>query len=361
MSSIAVLFGGPSPEHDISILTGLQAGRLLRGDVRHIYWTREGRFLLVPDDLEAADFLEPDVRGAEELVLTQGFVRPSRLRARPLDVSVVLNCCHGGAGEDGTVAGWLAVAGLPVTGPGPAASALAMDKVAATAVAQRLGIPTIPTAVLTEDTTSVELPGPWVVKPRFGGSSIGVEAGVADLDTAKALARQGAARSGAIIQPFLAGWADLNIAVRRYPAPEVSEIERPLRDGDRIYGYADKYLGGGGMESAPRELPARVPAAVAGRIRDAALALADEMGLSGIPRVDFLWDPGSDQVLFCEVNAIPGALGLYLWEAAGHDRAKVLQALLDEAAGTPPRPAHWTPTTDHSALRAAGTIASKLA
>jgi D-alanine-D-alanine ligase len=369
MTKTAVVFGGPSPEHDISILTGLQAGRILAGaglDLEHVYWTAEGRFLRVPGDLEAADFLDPDVRGAEELAFdaSAGFVKRARLSTRALDVSTVLNCCHGGPGEDGTLAGMLGVAGVRVTGPGPTPSALAMDKVATAAVAHRLGIATIPTTVVDDSVGAVGHPAPWVVKPRYGGSSIGVEAGVADLETVAALTRQGAARAGALVQPYLQGWHDLHVAVRAHPRREASAIERPLRGEGAIYGYSDKYLAGGGdggMESAPRELPAQVPDAVAEHVRDAALALAAEMGLTGIPRVDFLWNPADDQVLLCEVNAIPGALGLYLWEAAGRSRAEVLRDLLDEAAAGPARPAHWDGRTDRAALRAAGSIAAKLA
>jgi D-alanine-D-alanine ligase len=149
--------------------------------------------------------------------------------------------------------------------------------------------------------------------------------------------------------------------VRTHPGVAVSEAERPLRTHDGIYGYQDKYLAGGaGMDAAPRELPAVLPAGVKERIDAYARQLVDAMGLSGAPRIDFLWD-GDDDVVLCEVNAIPGAWGAYLWQASGVPRAQLYQDLIDEAMVGPVLDPQWSSTTDGRALRTAGSIAAKLA
>ncbi|MGD9798735.1 MAG: hypothetical protein AB7H43_10545 [Acidimicrobiia bacterium] len=369
MTSIGVVFGGLSPEHDISILTGLQAARLLASagrDVVCLYWTRSGAWVRVPPDLEGSDFTGTEVPGASAVALRvpEGFTERRRMKDVALDLDVVVNCCHGGPGEDGTLAGLLGLAGLRVTGPGPEASAWAMDKLATAGLVSlaglgRYGIEAIPTVAVTGRLEGLELPPPWVVKPRFGGSSVGVEVGVEDVDTALALARTGIARGGAVLQPQLVGWSDLNMAVRTHPEPQCSAIERPLTAG-AVYGYAEKYLAGSdGMESARRELPAPLPDGVADRMHGAGLALAAAMGLTGTPRIDFLHD-GADRLALCEVNAIPGSLALYLWAAAGVDRTRVVLDLVDEARAAPVVPAHWSSATDGAALRAAHTVASKL-
>jgi D-alanine-D-alanine ligase len=201
------------------------------------------------------------------------------------------------------------------------------------------------------------------VKPRFGGSSLGVEAGVDDLDTARALARRGVGRAGMLVQPLLDGWRDVNIAVRTYPELQLSEIERPLRDESTIYGYHDKYLAGGsgaGMDSAPRELPAKLPPKVREQILDHARTLVTAFGITGAPRIDFLWD-GDDQVVLCEVNAIPGAWGAYLWQAIDVSPARLYRDLVEEARRAPGLEPQWAATSDGKALRAAGSIAAKLA
>ncbi len=371
--SIGVVFGGPSPEHDISILTGLQAARALAAggaDVCCLYWTKTAAWLRVPVEAEARDFLDPVPKGAVEVELRVpgGFTEKRRVRASTLELEAVLNCCHGGPGEDGTLTGLLELAGLAVSGPRPQPSALMMDKLAATGTAAAAGVPTIPTALLPFDGSGAEVlaalpPTPWVVKPRFGGSSLGVEAGVDDLDTARALASRGVGRAGMLVQPLLDGWSDINIAVRTFPEVQLSEIERPLRDESAIYGYHHKYLAGGsgaGMESAPRELPAKLPSKVREQILDHARTLIGAFGISGAPRIDFLWD-GDDQVVLCEVNAIPGAWGAYLWQAVDVPPARLYRDLVDEARRGPTMEPQWAATSDGKALRAAGSIAAKLA
>jgi D-alanine-D-alanine ligase len=367
MPQVLVCFGGPSPEHDISILTGLQAARILAEageDVAGLYWSKTGAWQQVPAVLEAGDFLRPDLPRAVPLRLVAGadggFVEEGKRGklGRAVDVGVVLNCCHGGPGEDGTLQAVLDLTGIPHAGPSATGAALGMDKLAATAVARRCGVDVNDQQAV--DGAAFAGPGPFVVKPRWGGSSIGIEV-VEDVETARQLARSSVhLRAGAVIEPYLEGWADLNVAVRVHPELEISPIERPLRAGGGIYDYRAKYIAeaGTGLEHAPRELPASVPAAVADAIDGAVRTLVPVLDGRGIARFDFLWD-GHDRVLFNEVNTIPGALSLYLWAAAGHDRRAVVTDLVREAQQ--PGPARWTSSgADGLALRSAGDIAAKL-
>jgi len=366
MAATGIVFGGLSPEHDISILTGLQAARTLRDagdDVAPIYWGKDGRWWRVPVDSEAASFLTLPVEGAIplDLVVPGGFVERRRLRDSPVDLDVVLNCCHGGPGEDGTLGGLLGLAGLPSTGPHPEVCALLMDKLASGAVMAALDVATIPTVLADEGLDEHRLPPrPWVAKPRYGGSSIGVEVDVDDLSVVLALGRTGTGQAGMLVQPYLKGWEDLNIAVRTANGIELSPIERPLRSGDGAYSYEDKYLTGTGMDAAPRELPARLPEEVVATIERAARLVTGEFPLTGAPRLDFLWD-GDQQVVLNEVNAIPGAWGNHLWRAGGVHRLQLYRDLIVEARGTGPRRPQWVATSDGRALRSSGSIASKLA
>lgn len=367
MTKIGIIFGGPSPEHDISILTGLQACRLVPDPASTvaIYWSRTGDWYEVPLSLEGTDFLQGLPPGAKPLTFNVpgGFAERKRMRDAPLEVDVALNCCHGGPGEDGTLGAMLLLAGIKASGPEPEPAAWAMDKLASASMPALAGladdgIESIPTAPVSADRPDPGFPGPWVVKPRFGGSSLGVELGIEDLDTIAALCRAPERRGGAVAQPHLRDWTDLNIAVRTHPAPEASPIERPITSG--AYGYREKYLAGAeGMESARRELPAQLPDEVTARITRASLRLAQAVGLSGLPRIDFLWD-GNERLMLCEVNSIPGSLGLYLWAAAGHERAAIVRDVLTEAQqGSVARP-QWSASTDMTALRSADSVAAKL-
>ena len=356
MPQPAVLFGGPSPEHDISILTGLPAVRVLDG-AHAVYWAKTGDFWEVPAGVEKDAFLEGVPRKANQLRLVagEGFVG----RRRPLEVTAVVNCCHGGPGEDGTIQGALDLAGLRYTGPNVAGAALGMDKLAFGHVVARAGLPCLPRVALGPDTTP-PFPGPYLVKPRFGGSSIGIEQ-TEDAATAQALvAASPHLRAGAVVEPYRPDAQDLQVAVRSWPGLELSAIERPLRSpgASPILGYRDKYLGGEGMVSAPKELPASLPEQVEGRLRDQARAVAGLCGLRGVARIDFL--AAGDELYVNEINTIPGSLARHLWIEPAVPFRRLLDDLLEEAAR---RPAfHYTTAgADGTALRLAGDIDGKLA
>ncbi|MBK9178502.1 MAG: hypothetical protein IPM45_02820 [Acidimicrobiales bacterium] len=368
MSRPAVIFGGPSPEHDVSILTGLQAARALLDAgtaVEALYWSTAGEWFQVDPTLEASSFLGgvPARSPRAELVAGPGggFTVEGRLgRRNRLDLDTFLVCCHGGPGEDGSLQAALDLAGLRYTGPSAPGAALGMDKLAFGGVVASAGLATLPRRALTLDGPAPGFEPPYIVKPRYGGSSIGIEV-VENLDTARALLRtQPHLRAGAVVEPYLPDALDLNISVRTWPEPALSSIERPLRRNaaGAIYTYADKYLGGEGLSSAPRELPAQVPEAVTAGITGAARVLVDAAAVRGVARIDFLWS--GDDVWVNEINTIPGALAWYFWAERGLPIAGLLSALLDEAAQGPARV--WSVEgADGTALRAAGSIASKLA
>jgi D-alanine-D-alanine ligase len=368
---VAVIFGGPSPEHDVSVLTGLQALRGLSGapgvgEVRSLYWSKTGEWFEVPIWLEAEAFVDWPPKGAAALRLVTGpsggfLARGGGLFSKesPIEIDVLLICCHGGPGEDGTLQAVLDLTGIPYSGPTAIGAALGMDKVAFASLMSHAGLPALPRQRLTEKSPPPKFPPPYILKPRYGGSSIGVEV-VTDFETAKA--RLGAnrhLRNGAVVEPFRAEMFDLQIAARLWPEAQLSAIERPLRTqtSGEILGYQDKYVGSEGMASAPRELPAKIPVGTEKKLRSLALEAAAVAGLRGVARLDFLSD-GTD-VFVNEVNTIPGSLARYLWVEPQLPFGALLLDLLTEAIACPSH-SYSTAGADGSVLRAAGSIASKL-
>ena len=365
MSDVAIVFGGASPEHDVSILTALQCARSLTGalDVSAIYWTKTGEWVEVAPNLEASDFADGPPRQARPLRFEVGLGRGFFAKRKHLGVAVVLNCCHGGPGEDGTLQALFDLSGIRYTGPSVADAALAMDKLAFGATMAAAGIPGIPRVGLSAGATEPPaFPPPYIVKPRFGGSSIGIEV-VGDFKTAVALAGTSPhLRSGAVVEPYLAGSRDLQIAARTYPALELSAIEAPLRESDQpqIYSYADKYLGGGGTEGmvgAARELPADLKPQDEQRLRDMAGDVARVVGMRSLARIDFLQD--GDSIVVNEMNTIPGSLASYLWIEPPVSRRQLLTDMITEARERPLRP-FSTAGADGRVLRSAASIAEKL-
>jgi D-alanine-D-alanine ligase len=351
-----VLFGGPSPEHDINVLTGLQAARALRTP-EAIYWTRSGEFVLVDATLEAVAFADGVPRGAKPVTIsTDGGIRVKARRERALDV-VIVNCCHGGPGENGSLQALLDLAGIAYTGPSVSGAALGMDKLAFGAFADLARIPSLPRELLT-DTTKPDFEGPYIVKPRFGGSSIGIDV-VADISTAHERLRANAfLADGAVIEPFKAGSVDLNVAVRTFPSLQLSAIEKPTRSTKEIYTYLEKYAGGEGMLSAPRELPAVLDPSIEAKLRDFAERLAVLSNVRGVARIDFLLD--GDALYLNEINTIPGSLARHLWVDPSVPFTELLNDMVLEATKRPTA-RYSAAGADGTVLRGAGAIASKLA
>ena len=355
MQKTAVLFGGPSPEHDISVSTGLQAAHTL-DDVLAIYWAKNGGFHLVDAGSEVSDFADGVPRKARELSFDarpgQGFV----LKKKPLEISVVVNCCHGGPGEAGTIQGALDLVGYRYTGPGQAGSALGMDKLAFSASVVNAGLPSLP-RVLLEPSVDPGFDGPFIVKPRFGGSSIGIEV-TDDLDTAHALLKTSPhLGDGAVIEPFLSEFRDLNVAVRTHPTLALSNIEEPRTSGDGLYSYEQKYLAWGDTGAPANTVPADVDPAMVARIHEIAPKVAALVGVRSVARIDFLDAAGTLYVN--EINTIPGSLSVKLFVDPPVSRRELLDGMVAEALASPPK-AFSTHGADGTALRNAGTIASKL-
>ena len=367
--TIGVLFGGPTPEHDISILTGLQVLReLLRAgrDVQGIYWTKTGDFYIVPGDVEAEAFLDGVPRSSSQVVLRAGddggfATLPGRLaKERRVEFDVVVLATHGGPGEDGTLQGVLDLANVAYTGPTVAAAALGMDKWAFGAVVAQSGLPTLARVLLTPSSTTLPFDGPYILKPRFGGSSIGIDV-VADLSTALArLTTNSHLSRGCVVEPFREDLSDVQIAVRTYPTLSLSAIERPIRrsSGAEILNYRDKYVGGEGMVSAPRELPAVLAPGQAELIEQCARTLCDVASVRGVARIDFLVN---DRELFVnEINTIPGSLSKHLFVSPPLGFIQLLDDLIAEASARPAH-AYSAAGADGLVLRSSGPIAAKLA
>ncbi len=365
ISKATVVFGGLSAEHDISILTGLQAERVLNGAgvaVQSVYWAKSGDWHLVPTSLEARDFIDGVPSGSKRLEVRLGskkgsgfYVEGGLGGGKQLETGPLMSCFHGGLGEAGGSQALFELLGLRSTGGTVAASALGMDKLAFGGVMEAADVPSLKRTLLSS-AVAPPFDGPYIVKPRFGGSSIGIEV-VEDWETAAALLTTSPhLREGAVVEPNRPDLFDLQVSVRTAPTLTISEVERPLRPADgAIYSYSEKYLRSEGLSAAPREFPADISPELRSTIQTLAARVVELTGLTGILRIDLLSD--GTEVFVNEVNSIPGALALYLWPDT--PPAEVLIAALEEAEQARPRA---TPNYEEGvALRAAGGIAGKLA
>lgn len=390
--TVGVVFGGPSVEHDVSIITAQQAMAVLaeRHTVIPLYVGKDGRWWTGEELREVSAFTQAPPRGARPLELRLGaadgpFFEPStsRLRGdRALPISIVLNAIHGTGGEDGALLGALELAGIPHAGRGVAAFAVGMDKHLAKTVLKEAGIDVLPhrriergeweqerAAVLAS--LASDFPPPVVVKPATLGSSIGVARCGSAQEVEEALELAFELDRQAVVEPFATGATELNCAVLGRPGGElrVSEVERPLGSEAGLT-FEDKYLsagggkggaagakgaggakGGGGkgggaaggktgasgeagagMASADRVIPADVPEELRERIRAEAERAHRALRVAGVVRYDFFVLPATDgrpeRIVVNEPNTVPGSFAFYLFEPRGLAFPDLLDELL---------------------------------
>lgn len=352
---VAVIFGGVSVEHEVSILTGLQALYALRAS-RHtaypLYIDKQGRWYTgeALRELETFRNLEAlarkavcvaPIRTPQGDVVVQELDAPRWRRPKRWPLDVALLALHGGEGENGGLQGLLETLDVPYTGSGVLGSALGMDKVVTKFLCLANQLPVLPFVWFRERDwerdpeqyllRAEELGYPLIVKPARLGSSIGI--GWVEHRAALEEAIELAFRfdDKVLIEPALKERQEVNCAVLGTPSEaRVSVCEEPL-GLDAVLSYTDKYLRGDpqkGMAGAERRIPAAISAEQARQLEELALRVFQLFELSGTARVDFLIDRRTGAVYINEVNTIPGSLAFYLWERSDLPFAELLEQLI---------------------------------
>ncbi len=386
--TIAVFFGGRSPEHDVSVVSALQVMSALDRslyDAVPVYLATDGRwwtgealmqretYLPTPDVLATLSQVSLDMsaNGRPALIMSGARSLTSRFFAKisnssgRIEFDVAIPCFHGLVGEDGQIQGMFETARVPYTGMRTMASAVLMDKVATKRILAGADIPQLPYCEIQRPREGMlvtaselepivgELEGPWIIKPSHLGSSIGV-AKVASLEAlAEVLPTIFKYDTSAILEPFVENMIEYNVAVSRMAGElTTSAIERPKRT-DELLNFKEKYLSGGGgkktggikggakapgqqasegMLSLTRELNPNIAAMDADIRRWAGLAF-DQVSGTGAPRIDFIGNEETGELWLNEVNPCPGSFGYFLWEAAPEPVlfSELLDNLIQEA------------------------------
>ncbi|HEX5307544.1 MAG TPA: D-alanine--D-alanine ligase [Solirubrobacteraceae bacterium] len=390
---VGVAFGGRSVEHDVSIITGLQALAVLQERHRPvpIYIARSGRWFTGESLQDLAvyqqgagsgggdpdsDEITFDLHGGRLLRAPEGgsLLRGRRSGGRggqSIELDAVVLATHGTQGEDGCLQGALELAQLPYVGPPVGAAAAAMDKVMTKALLAQAALPALPHLALRREQWQVDPDAcregarnafqyPLYAKPASLGSSVGVSRCEDDAALADALELVFELDRVCLIEPAARGGIEVNCAVIGRPgaAPRASVCEQPLAS-DALLSFEDKYMRSSGkatgMKSAQRLIPAPLSDELTERVRELACAAFTAFGCAGVTRVDFLIDE-QEQVFVNELNTIPGSFSFYLWEPAGVPFADLMDELLALALADHAEKARTTTVFDTNllALRATG-------
>ncbi|HEY7660480.1 MAG TPA: D-alanine--D-alanine ligase family protein [Actinomycetota bacterium] len=350
---VAILFGGRSAEHEISVMSARSVFDALdpaRYEAIAIGVTRDGRWQLMAQGPPALPGPEdagglPAVGAAldDEVALDQA-PGPHELVARDgtrTSIDVVFPVMHGPYGEDGSVQGFLEMAGVPYVGSGVLASAVGMDKAVQKVLFEAAGIPIVAHEVVherswEEDPDAVEaralhLGYPLFVKPAALGSSIGIRRIEGPDELRGALEEAYRYGRKAVLERSVEGARELECSVLGNDEPVASVAGEVIPRGHAFYDFDAKYLDEHGAELV---IPADIPADVLEEVQRLAVAAFGAIDASGMARVDFFLLPDG-RLLLNEINTIPGftQISMYpnLWEASGVSFPQLVDRLIELA------------------------------
>lgn len=370
---VALFFGGQSVEHEVSVITGLQAFYAFDKevyDVVPVYISKENEMYIGEKVGDIGSYKDiPALIGASKrvnLVKEGGRVylremHPERFhKPESIPVDVAFPAVHGTNVEDGTLQGFFRTMCVPYVGCDVTASALGMDKFAMKAVLSYVGVPVLPCVLLdsfqySKDASAgvaqieKEIGYPVIVKPVNLGSSVGIKLAHNREELEEALEDAFGFAMRVLVEKAITNLKEINCSVLGdIESAEASECESPLAN-DEILSYKDKYMSGGGgksgakteetgegdgaksgngMASLSRELPARISPELREQVREMSVKTFKALGCNGVARIDCMLDQDTGKVYVNEINTIPGSLSFYLWEPVGLPYDKLLDRMV---------------------------------
>lgn len=358
--NVVVAFGGISPEHEVSVLTAIQAISSLKDTDYHLqplYITKSGRWLTGNSLLELENYKDlkqleksgvactfsHDDLGKPILLETESKGFFSKPEKHP--IYAVIPAFHGSEGENGAFQGTCDMYNIPYAGSGVFASSLGMDKVKAKELCRAHDIPVTDGVSFSEEEWQdaqdeimdhiVNLGFPVITKPVSLGSSIGVaratdrESLIDSIETAFRYDHE------LVVEEAITPLMEINCSVLGYfDHLETSVCERPLGREETL-SFKDKYQsdedGSKGMASADRVIPADISDELTEKIQGLSQKIFKTFRASGVARLDFLVNADSHEIYFNEINTIPGSFSFYLWEESGMNMKELMLELVEIA------------------------------
>ena len=356
--TVAVIFGGKSAEHDVSIITAhtpiidslIASGEF---DVWPIYITKEGKWYADKAMNDIGFFKDPGYQAKlakqkpVQLSFEKGLdiARPGLL-SKSVHIDVVFPSMHGTYGEDGSLMGVLRMAGVPFVGCDIFASAVAMDKVLTKQVVAAEGMPVVPYAWFTradwakgKDSLLAKikaLRAPYFVKPVHLGSSIGIAKVKNDKELENAIEVALHYDDKVLVEESVEPLLEITLPIMGNDEPRTAECERPLNKTE-FFDFSDKYLSGGkggkkgggsGVNAEYSEVPANIGDEMTKKIKDLGVRVYKTLGCTGVARVDFLVNAETNDIYVNEVNTLPGSLYHHNWKKAGVSNMELVLGLV---------------------------------
>lgn len=363
---VGVIYGGETVEHEVSIISAIQAINKLdqeKYDIIPIYITKDRQWYTgdMLKDIEVYSDLNLIKKYGKNVVLYEkdgSFVLQNKKFPKSIvtDIDIVFPIMHGTNGEDGVIQGYLQSIGIPFVGGGVYASVVGQDKAFMKAIFEKENLPMTKYVWFYDyeyknDSEEVlknikKLKYPVIIKPATTGSSVGIKVAENDNELVEAIDNAISYDNKIIVEEVVSNLKEVNISVLgNYEHQRLSVIEEVMSK-NKFLTYDDKYIGGGkgklkggmkvpmkgaskGMASADRKIPADIPDKQKKEIEDIAIKSFKALGSAGTCRIDFLIDEKTKKVYINEINSIPGSLAFYLWEPIGVHYSELLDDMIN--------------------------------
>lgn len=333
-NTIAVVFGGVSNENEISVITGTMACNILKNggeSVLPVYVSTDGDIFADESLSDINAFKDGGYSEKPRAIFGDGgvYIKNSRGKIkRFIKLYCALNCCHGGFGEGGGLAGLFAVCGIPFAGAGMFESAAFIDKYYTKLVLSSLGVTAADYRYITSPSRSgaaaSQIGYPVIVKPARLGSSIGIAKAENEAELHEAVSAAFCYDGGVLIEKYLDGKREINCAAYFADGKVlVSPCEESIPRGE-LLSYDDKYSGGG-----KSVFPADIPDSISENIRRTTAKIYSRLYMRGIVRFDYILCGG--EIYLSEINTVPGSLAYYLLSKGFKNFYPVLQAVIAQA------------------------------
>lgn len=358
---LAVLFGGKSTEHEISIISAIQAIGHINQDkyeIIPVYVTKNNEFYVGENVGKISSYTDiPKLLKESRRVVFVNNEMSTDIVYYPFKpfrkgihntIDIAFPIVHGTNVEDGTLQGYLHMLNIPYVGCDVMSSAVGMDKYVMKTVLKDHDIPVLDCVCVNSKEYDAEpeklvekiekaVSYPLIVKPVNLGSSVGIAKAddrntlLEALETAFNFAQR------VLIEEAVQNLKEVNCSVLGdFEYAEASECEEPVNAED-ILTFEDKYIGGAkdggskGMVTLKRKIPADISAEQRETIREMAVKAFRCLGCAGVSRIDFLMDTETEKVWLNEINTIPGSLSFYLWDPVGMKYSKLLDRMIELA------------------------------
>lgn len=359
-TKVAMMFGGKSVEHEVSVISGIQAILSMdtdKYDVISVYITKNNE-MYVGDDIgkiECYKDIDGLLKRSQRVIMINEGEKVSLVsyplkkfgKNTEIDIDIAFPVVHGTNVEDGAFQGYLKTLGIPFVGCDVTASAVGMDKYIMKMVLKENGVPVLDAKVYTLsdyaqmetllDNVEKTFGYPVIVKPVNLGSSVGISVAKDRLELSNSVDDAFRYASKILVEHAITNLREINCSVLGDEnEAEASECEEPLHTKD-ILSYEDKYVsnakGGGakGMASVSRKIPADLTPEKREEVRELAVRSFKALGCNGVSRIDFMIDEDTGKLYFNEINTIPGSLSFYLWEPVGVPYKELLDRMIQLA------------------------------